>query len=235
MGAAGFPLKTRPTGTSNLTLEYTNDSFNFLLHPNKFPHLHVETENRVFCLVFFFFVFAPCGTSSVYLPITSEPPLLSKPSSLKKKRLTIWRFWQRFACSPLFPPIKKQKHHGRVWSISTTISSSQGAALLHCFPLIPLQPLGPLIRKQGALMFGPLADELYLWVVWEDAEECIQMCVCVCVCKYTCITKCAFPPLPPPKKKDERNTQHALCHTHLEARERCHSIQNRRATNRRPP
>ncbi len=54
--------------------------------------------------------------------------------------------------------------------ISVEISSSEGAALLTSFLLILLKPLGLLIRNNCALMFGPLACEVYLWAVWEDTH-----------------------------------------------------------------
>lgn len=230
----GTPLKIGPTGTFHLTLEYTPSIFlyiqiNFLIFMWKL-------KTGFFCLVFFFFVFAPCGRNSVYLPHHFWASLVVKTLFVKKKNRD-WQFGvSRSVCLfPSFPPHKKKKNstlRRRDWvlRISVTISSSQGAALLRCFPLIPLKPLGPLIRKQSALMFGPLADELYLWVVWEDAEEYIHMRVCVCVC----ITKCAFPAPPPKKGRKTHTHKHAECHTQLEAWERYHSIQNRRTTNRGP-
>lgn len=117
----GTPLKTRPTGTFHLSLEYTDDSFNFLLHPNKFPHLHVETKNRGFLFfVFFFFVFAPCGRNSVYLPHHFWASHVVKTLFVKKKQKTTDSlvFLAAFAFSPLFPPIKKTKI-SRHWDDAT--------------------------------------------------------------------------------------------------------------------
>lgn len=166
-------------------------SFSFLVHPNKFPHLHVETKNRGFLFSFFFLRLCSLWKKQCLSPSSLlSLPCCQNPLRKKKKNATdSLVFLAAFAFSPLFPPIKRQKNstlRRRNWvlRISVTISSSQGAALLRCFPLIPLKPLGPLIRKQSALMFGPLADELYLWVVWEDAEEYIHMRACVCVCVY---------------------------------------------------
>lgn len=90
-------------------------------------------------------------------------------------------------------------------NISAKISSSQSAALLHCLPLIPSKPLGALIRKPSALMFGPLADPLYLWVVWEEAEVYIhKYMIYYQIYNQMCISNTA----PPPKK---RNTHAQTC------------------------
>lgn len=95
-GQLGTPLKTRPTGISNLPLEHTNHYFSFLLYSNTFSHLHVKTKNGFFLFCFFgfsFFIFAPCGRNSVYLPLASEPPLLSNPLHEKqKKKNHDWQF-----------------------------------------------------------------------------------------------------------------------------------------------
>lgn len=196
---------------------------------------------------FFSFVFAPCGRSNIFLPIASEPPsLVVKTLFIKKRKKNSLVFLAAFAFSPLFLPHKKKlstrRHRDWGLSISAKISSSQSAALLHCLPLIPLKPLGPLIRKRSALMFGPPADELYLWVVWADADEYIHICACESVCVNIVLPNVHFqqhpqPPLlhNPPKKEGRKKHSHAnrQCHTQLEAWE-VHSIQNRRTTNRGP-
>lgn len=214
----GTPLKIRPTGTFHLTLEYTDDSFNFLVHPNKFPHLHVETKNRGFLFSFFLRLCSLWKKQRL-----SPSSLLSLPCCqnplCKKKKTRDWQFGVSGSVClfPSFSPHKKKQKNStlrrRDWvlRISVTISSSQGAALLRCFPLIPLKPLGPLIRKQSALMFGPLADELYLWVVWEDAEEYIHMLVCVCVCMY--YQMCISSTFPPKRKKDTHTQTCRVSHT----------------------
>lgn len=118
----GTPLKTRPTGTFHLSLEYTDDSINFLLHPNKFPHLRVETKNRVFLFRFFFFL-RLCSlwkkqrlspSSLLSLPCCQNPLRKKK----KKNATDSLVFLAAFAFSPLFPPIKKTKI-SRHWDDAT--------------------------------------------------------------------------------------------------------------------
>ena len=59
----------------------------------------------------------------------------------------------------------------KMWQVSALRSAHlRGAAPLASFLLILLKPLGLLIRNNSALMFGPLACEVYLWAVWEGTH-----------------------------------------------------------------
>lgn len=81
----------------------------------------------------------------------------------------------------------------------------QGCGTAPFFLLILWKPLGFLIRNNSALMFSPLAREVYLWAVWEDTHAYLHT---------HALTKCAFPLVFPPQNIHAHREEVTLSHRH---------------------
>ncbi len=96
-----------------------------------------------------------------------------------------------------------------------------GRGTARVFLLILLKPLGLLIRNNSALMFGPLACEVYLWAVWEDTHA--YLCTHIHI-----FSKRTFP-LAFTLQQPHTHT-HTHSHRHKRGAQRCWSIHNRLTT-----